>query len=86
MEVFITLADFDSRWGKRKQGKKKKKKKAVGGGGGRVFKRFRSHIVLKSRIWSTLMFATMCVTLRSRVLIVYVGTCYIKVPESRRQL
>ena len=31
-------------------------------GGGRVIKRLRSHIICKSRIWSTLMFATYCTT------------------------
>ena len=43
MEVFITLADFDIRWGKRER-EKTNKKEGGGGGGGRVFNRFRSHI------------------------------------------
>ena len=33
-------------------------------------------MILKSRIWSTLIFATLCVILRSRALIMYVGACY----------
>ena len=69
---------------KRKQGKKKKKKKPGGGRGGRVFKRVRLHIILKSRIWSTLMFATLCVIIRSRVLIMYVGAYYTRGAGSRR--
>ena len=63
---------------------KKKKKMAGEGGGGRVFERFRSHIILKSRIWSTRMFATLCVIFRSRVLIVYVGAYYTRGAGSRR--
>ena len=76
------------RLGKRKRGEKKENKKI--GGGGRVFKRFRSHIILKytpamrSRIWSTLIFATFCVILRARVLIIYVGACYTRGAGSRR--
>ena len=66
--------------------REKKKRKAGGeGGGGRVFKRFRSHIImLKSRIWSTLMFAALCVILRSRVLIIYVGAYYTRGAGSSR--
>ena len=86
--MFITLADFDSRWGVQARGSEGKKKKKAGrggaGGGVRVFKRFRSHIILKSRIWSTLMFATLCVILRSRVLIIYVGAYYTRGAGSRR--
>ena len=63
---------------------KERNKKAVGRGGGRVFKRFRSHIISKSRIWSTLMFATWCVILRSRVIIIYIGACYTRGAGSRR--
>ena len=78
MEVFITLADFDIRWGKREREKTNKKE---GGGEGGGVKTFRSHIILKytpamrSNIWSTLMFATLRVILRSRVFIIYVGAC-----------
>ena len=55
----------------------KKQKGGGGGTGGRVFERFRSHIISKSRIWSILlMFATLCVIFRSRVLIIYVGAYY----------
>ena len=66
---------------------KARKKKKWGGGGG---KRFRSHIIIRytpamtSRIWSTLMFATLCVILRSRVLIIYVGAFYTRGAGSRR--
>ena len=58
-------------------------------GKGRV-KRFRSHIIFKytpamrSRIWSTLIFATLCMILRSRVLIIYGGACYTRGAGSRR--
>ena len=58
------------RLSKRKRGQKKR-----GGGGG--FKRFRSHDIIeytpamRSRLWSTLIFATLCVILRSRVLFRY---------------
>ena len=41
-----------------KQEKAREKKKK--GGRGRGLKRFRSHIKIKSRIWSTLMFTTLC--------------------------
>ena len=47
------------------------------GGAERVFKRFRSHIISKytpavtSKMWSKLIFARLCVILRSRVLIIY---------------
>ena len=55
------------------------------GGGGRGYERFRPHIVLKSRIWSTLpMFATLCVIFRTRVLIIYVGAYYTRGAGSRR--
>ena len=33
---------------------------------------------MRSRIWSTLIFATLCVTLRSRVLIIYEGRLAIR--------
>ena len=62
-----------------------KKKRRGRGGGGRVFERFRSHIILKSRIWLTLlMFATLCVIFRWRVLIIYVGAYYTRGAGSRR--
>ena len=70
--------------------RKRERGKKEGGGKGRVFKRFRSHIILKytpamrSRIWSTLIFATLCVILRSRVLIIYVGTFYTRGAGSRQ--
>ena len=60
----------------KKAGKKGKKKGVVGGGG---VKRFSPHIEFKSipavtsKIWSKLILATLCVMLRSRVLIIYVG-------------
>ena len=88
MEVFITLADFDIRWGARARESGKEQKK--GGGGGEVFKRFRSHIISKytpavrSKIWSELTFARLCVILRSRVLIIYVGACYTRGARSMR--
>ena len=70
--MFVTLTDFDSRWGVDAGGNDGNK--AGEGGGGRVFERFRSHIILKSRIWSTLlMFATLFVIFRSRVLIIYLS-------------
>ena len=59
-----------------------RKKKGGGRGGGRkVFKRFKSHIskyapAVRSKIWSKLIFASLCVILRSRVLRIYVGACY----------
>ena len=48
------------------------KKKRGGGGGERVFKRFRSHVIYnnidtpaaRSKIWSKLIFASLCVILR----------------------
>ena len=45
--MFISLADFDIRWGvkSRESGGKKKKRNKSGGGGEGVFKRFRSHII-----------------------------------------
>ena len=63
------------------QKRSRKKKKGGGGGAGRVLKRFRSHVILKytpamrSRIWSKLILATLCVILRSRVLIISVRAC-----------
>ena len=76
---------------KRKEKKNKKRKKTGGGGVGKVFKRFRSQIILKytpdmrSSIWSTLMFATFGVILPSRVSIMYVvGACYTRDAGSRR--
>ena len=55
----------------------KARKKSGVGGRGRVFKRFRSHVILKytpamrSRTCSKLILATLCVILRSRVLTIY---------------
>ena len=75
------------RLSERKREKNKKMKTARGWEGG---KRFRSRIILKytpamrSRIWSTPMFATLCVILRSRVSIIYVGACYTRGARSRR--
>ena len=86
MEVFITLADFDIRWGVSARESEEKKTKKEGTG----FKRFRSHVIIKytpgmrSRIWSTLMFATLCVILRSCVYFIYVGACYMRDAGSRR--
>ena len=55
------------------------------GCGGRVFERLRSHIILKSRVWSTLlMFATLCVIFRSRVLTICAGAYYTRGAGSRR--
>ena len=39
---------------------------------------------MRSRIWSTLILATLCVILRSRVLTLYVGACYTRGAGSRR--
>ena len=64
--------------------------KDEGGGGEEGFQRFGSHITLKyteavrSRVWSKLIFATLCVILRSRVLIISVGACYMRGARSRR--
>ena len=59
---------------------RKKKKRGVCVKG---FKRFRSHIILEYTP-AMRIFATLCVILRSRVLIKYVGACYTRGAGSRR--